>query len=577
MLNFAPDFVYEVNADLADESTEGGVAAAGGVYPIELEIEENTDGLLIDFDGNNGDGGRLLDAETAETEVVYTLSGPDADLFSIDAFGQLTFNAPPDFENPIDGVDGEEEVIQPSDADGVGNNEYNITVEISEIIFDDDIGPSVSTDAPKTGLTTTQDVIIEVLDDDSTPTADDNGAATTLNTSVSINVLFNDDFGDDGPGALILGGSTDQGGTLAIDDGGTPDDVTDDRIIYTPADGFEGFDTFEYRIEDANDDDDDPGATATVTVNVGPEAVPGVAEDDSASVFENATVAIDVLANDDDVDEGSLSLASADTTGLQGTLSFTDGVFTYDPDGAFDDLNAGEQREVAFTYTVGDGVGGVTEPATVTITVNGVDAPPVVEEIDGDPWDEPVLIGNLDGDEGLGTAFDGGDGLAFDVDVAGSAQVTGSGQSDSITGGAFSDRINGGAGDDTINGGAGVDRIAGNAGDDVVDGGAGDDFVYGNAGDDQVFGGAGNDRVDGGAGDDLLTGGEGEDVFVYDGRGNDVITDFEIGIDTLELPVGETFTAATDLDAGGTVLTFSGGGTLTISGFPVEAFGFDMM
>ncbi len=48
----------------------------------------------------------------------------------------------------------------------------------------------------------------------------------------------------------------------------------------------------------------------------------------------------------------------------------------YNPGTAFDSLNAGETRQVTFTYTAKDVQGAVSAPATVTITINGEnDAP----------------------------------------------------------------------------------------------------------------------------------------------------------------------------------------------------------
>ena len=64
-----------------------------------------------------------------------------------------------------------------------------------------------------------------------------------------------------------------------------------------------------------------------------------------------------------------LSAVHSDT--LQGLLvSHGDGIFTYDPAGAFADLGAGEMATDVFSYTVRD-EGGNTATATVTITVSG--------------------------------------------------------------------------------------------------------------------------------------------------------------------------------------------------------------
>ncbi len=77
--------------------------------------------------------------------------------------------------------------------------------------------------------------------------------------------------------------------------------------------------------------------------------------------------------------------------------------------------------------------------------------------------------------------------------------------------------------------GGGV-TLYGTDGDDVLNGGNGDDTIYGLAG---------NDTLSGGAGDDTLNGGAGYDMFVYsNGDGNDTITDYTAGEDTIEIASG---------------------------------------
>ena len=79
-----------------------------------------------------------------------------------------------------------------------------------------------------------------------------------------------------------------------------------------------------------------------------------------------------VLANDADPDGDPISIQSFDTTGTLGLVTSNgNGTFDYDPNGQFDQLNAGESATDTFTYTISDGNGG-TDTATVTITVTGV-------------------------------------------------------------------------------------------------------------------------------------------------------------------------------------------------------------
>ncbi|MTB53976.1 Ig-like domain-containing protein [Lewinella sp. W8] len=106
------------------------------------------------------------------------------------------------------------------------------------------------------------------------PVANDDVATTDENTPVNIPVLVNDDFGGDGPGTgpitVTVGASN---GTATVNDGGTPNDPTDDTIDYTPDAGFSGTDMFSYQICDSNGDCDDAEVTVTVL-----DAVIGVAK-----------------------------------------------------------------------------------------------------------------------------------------------------------------------------------------------------------------------------------------------------------------------------------------------------------
>ncbi|WP_162236029.1 hypothetical protein [Devosia sp. Leaf64] len=131
----------------------------------------------------------------------------------------------------------------------------------------------------------------------------------------------------------------------------------------------------------------------------------------------------------------------------------------------------------------------------------------------------------------------------------------GSAYNDSIQLQGVSATIYGGDGDDLLNlwsgpavtfyGEAGNDHLMADYGDDYLDGGTGNDVVEGYDGNDMVIGGSGNDTLFGGNGDDTLSGdagddthygGSGADTFVFrSGMGEDLIGDFELGIDTIEI------------------------------------------
>jgi Ca2+-binding RTX toxin-like protein len=93
------------------------------------------------------------------------------------------------------------------------------------------------------------------------------------------------------------------------------------------------------------------------------------------------------------------------------------------------------------------------------------------------------------------------------------------------------------ADDSMTGGGAGRFVFTGGGGNDTLVGAGNIDNLQGQAGDDSINGLAGVDTIDGGAGNDTLAGGAALDYFVYSaaGFGQDIITDFQDGLDKLKV------------------------------------------
>ncbi|MFK4985391.1 M10 family metallopeptidase C-terminal domain-containing protein, partial [Klebsiella pneumoniae] len=83
---------------------------------------------------------------------------------------------------------------------------------------------------------------------------------------------------------------------------------------------------------------------------------------------------------------------------------------------------------------------------------------------------------------------------------------------------------------------------------DVLTGSDHADALFGLAGNDTLIGGAGADVFYGGSGDDTMTGGGGPDRFVLDQQqsGNDVVTDFKLGQDRIDVS-GDNVVSLVDL------------------------------
>ena len=209
-----------------------------------------------------------------------------------------------------------------------------------------------------------------------------------LNVDAVNGVLANDvDVDGDTLVAILVAGPAH--GTLELNQDGS--------FSYTPNLGFQGIDTFTYQASDGEDLSN--VATVTITVNSAP-----VAQDDSYDVDEDNVLTVDaangVLVNDSDPD-GDTLVAELVAAPQHGTLTLNaDGSFVYTPDQDFFGTDT-------FTYRAQDGLS-VSNVATVTITINPVNDPPVAV---ADTYSVPVN-GTLTVDADAGV-------LANDTDVDG--------------------------------------------------------------------------------------------------------------------------------------------------------------
>jgi VCBS repeat-containing protein len=116
-----------------------------------------------------------------------------------------------------------------------------------------------------------------------------------------------------------------------------------------------GGDSFTFRAHDGLT----TGNVATVTINVTPVNDPPIAVNDSTNTLEDASVTVNVLANDSDLDGTPLTLTGTSTTNGTAVISGTSVVFT--PSSNFNGV-------VVFNYTVSDGTNSANANVTVTVT-----------------------------------------------------------------------------------------------------------------------------------------------------------------------------------------------------------------
>ncbi|MBR8830243.1 MAG: hypothetical protein N5P05_002904 [Chroococcopsis gigantea SAG 12.99] len=238
-------------------------------------------------------------------------------------------------------LDGDGNIIFTPNAGYTGPADFQYTIEDSR------------------GATSTATVNLTVNAANSAPIAVDDIAITDQDKAITIaiaSLLANDSDPEGDPISLlsITGGNN---GTAVLDGNG--------NIIFTPNAGYAGLADFQYTIADSK------GATATATVAVTVNAPP-IAVNDTLITDRNKALTIAIaslLANDSDPEGDPISLLSV--AGGNGGTVVLDGngniIFTPTPNYAGD---------ANFQYTIGDS-NGATSTATVVVTVNAVNRPPV--------------------------------------------------------------------------------------------------------------------------------------------------------------------------------------------------------
>ncbi|EIE7520311.1 tandem-95 repeat protein, partial [Vibrio parahaemolyticus] len=219
---------------------------------------------------------------------------------------------------------------------------------------------------------------LDILPINDAPNAENDVIATEEDTVVTIDVLVND--------------SDVEGDALSIQSASVPSeqgsvDIVDGKLVFTPAENFNGEATITYIVTDGDLTDE-----ANVTVTVTPVNDSPVAVDDTVSTQEDTVVTIDVLPNDSDVDGDKLSIQSASVPKEQGTVEVVDGKLVFTPTENFN-------GDAEITYTVTDGQ--LTDEAKVTVTVNPVnDAPTIkvdaVESITEDAVSTDTVVATLE-------------------------------------------------------------------------------------------------------------------------------------------------------------------------------------
>jgi Ca2+-binding RTX toxin-like protein len=432
------------------------------------------------------------------------------------------------------------------------------------------------------GDTATVAVTVTCVED--APVARDDGVTVLEDAPATLLAVLANDSDAEGDPITIATLSSAAHGTVARVDS------SPDKLSYTP---FADYcnepgpalpDTFTYTL--------DGGAVATVTVTVTCVDDNPNANDDAATVSEDAAGAlIDVLANDSDGEGDAIEIVAA-LGSPQGSVVVVQGApdrlaytpapnYCNSPGGAADILsysvNGGDTATVAVTVTcvqdapiANDDVRTVPEDSRATainVLANDTDADGDPIQITGATRPQHGTIAVLQGSpdqlaytpvanycnspggapDRVSYGVEGGDTATLAITVTclpeppmcagslativarpGQRTIKGSARDDVILGSNAGETIDGRGGNDKICGGKGNDTIRGGSGRDELRGDDGRDRLFGDGGNDLLLGGKGNDDLRGGAGADRSGGGDGNDR-VDGGAGNDLLNEVGLG------------------------------------------------
>lgn len=177
-----------------------------------------------------------------------------------------------------------------------------------------------------------------------------------------------------GPGVEAV---TAQGGVIKFEEGS----YYNSNLIYTPKVGFVGEDFFTYSAFIDIEGSSVSQAAVTVFVKVlpplNPPTIQPIGKADlyqaSSNAIKNISAADGVLVNDD-LNGGDILRATIVAGPTKGVLDFNvDGSFSFDPNGQFNSLGAGQSETVTFTYAAFNGRAIQSGSTQVSIVVTNPD------------------------------------------------------------------------------------------------------------------------------------------------------------------------------------------------------------
>lgn len=246
--------------------------------------------------------------------------------------------------------------------DVTGNNSYIVDIPASQLQVGANTVRLVAL-APNTNGFNVNAVSAVFTTTNQDPTAPATNAVTTAEDTASAAVAIGAaDLDGDTLSYSIKAGAEPQHGSVSFADG---------KFTYTPSADYNGADSFTILVSDGK------GGTTeqVVSVTVDPVNDAPVAVADSGATAEDLAVtftAADLLGNDSDIDNASLSITAVGAAQNGTVVLNDDGTVTFTPDADY-------SGPTSFEYTVSDGT--LTDTGTVNLTVSAVNDAPIAAPV----------------------------------------------------------------------------------------------------------------------------------------------------------------------------------------------------
>jgi Ca2+-binding RTX toxin-like protein len=489
-----PDYEHPTDTNVGGQNT----------YYVNVKTPQ---GNLLDFQVHVRDVSSIVPHEVSvdegSTGVVYdigygaTITGLDADKFTVDANGKVTFLQSPDFENPHDS--GTDNVYNFSYVSG--EDTHNVEVRVLNT-DDNEIVWNVA------------DPVVGATNED-TKDGDNRGVVVG---HIDLNAL---DL--DGSVTYQLVDSND--GRFSLDP-----ETGDVKVVGRPID-FEEQHSLDIVVRANSSDGSFVDKTFTIDINDVWEREPNqnIHWSIGGQAATNGDDVIDLRNSSEYLNPGS------------GPFNENHHINPAEAGSGHDTVFAGDGNDIVYGAAGNDALYGEWGNDRIG---GGDDHDVIFGGRDND-----VLYGDggndyLNGGENDDVSY-GGDGDDQIHDDWGNDWLLGGNGNDTMAGNDGNDRLYGENGNDWLHGGAGDDILAGGQGGDRLDGSWGNDVLYGEWGNDVLLGNLGNDVLAGQDSDDYLNGEQNNDVLIggagkdlLDGSyGNDVLYG-EDGNDTLYGSVG---------------------------------------